>query len=369
MGFPFGKEFIPRRFEEYCRERTYTNFNWFVVWTVTFWCNLNCRYCYVDDKTDKDRNVDLAVGRIIEASPRFLALHGGEPLLVPELKDALKRIHEKSPRTFILTETNATHPDKVLDCLPYLNHVEISLDGLGEINRKVRGVDGDLIFRNFQAIHEQAKKKGTTVSISTVLTTVNYRRFTELVQAPAKHDPEVQFALFVMHPREDPLSVCHDPAVWKECREMVDRVCREHPNVKFKGDLTVRSSCRCGAQFFIRHIDKNGNWFDCKPHMHIKVFRMKTAHLKGLRGQLEILRQAFHLLDVLVLRKNKGLTCYAPCDWGEPLDPVFGYGEKLEESITKMIGALTDSEIRKLRSFIEKNINPNLPEGWESLFE
>jgi MoaA/NifB/PqqE/SkfB family radical SAM enzyme len=369
MSFPFGREFIPRSFEKYCRNISYRNFNWFVIWTVTTYCNLDCTYCYVGDRKDKKRNIEKGVDELIRAKPRFLGIHGGEPSLVPELPLALERFKKSSPNTFILTETNATYPEKIFDMLPFLNHIELSLDGLGDINKEVRGVDGDFIFRNFRKIHAETEKAGTSVSISTVLTTVNYRHFRNLVEKVADCAPGVEFAVFVMHPKENPLSVCHDEKIWKECKEIISGITEDHPNIKFKGDITVRPQCRCGAQFFIRHLDKMGNWFDCKPHMHLNIFRSKTKEARGIRGQIEILKQAFHLLDVLVLRKEKGLKCLAPCDWGEPLEPVFGYNSKMEESISKMIGKLDKKEIEEVRAFITKNINHNLPENWDSMFE
>lgn len=360
MTFPFGRGLIPRWFEKRCSRIRYPQFNWFVIWTVTRFCNLDCSYCYVDDRKNREYDLPKAVAEIEKARPRFLGLHGGEPVLADGLPHALDRIKEVTPQTFILTETNATMPDKVIECLPRLNHVEVSLDGLGEVNKKVRGVNGDVILENFMKIRNEAKKTGSTVSISTVLTTVNYRHFHELVEAVNDFDPKIGFAVFVMHPRTNPLSVRYDDDVWKESLQILEDISSRYPQVVFKGDMTVRDQCRCGAQYFIRHLKTDGTWHDCKPHMHIEIFRRKTANARGLKGQLQILKHAWHLFDVLLLRKKKGLTCLEPCDWGEPLNPVFGLEDRMDESLVKMIGVLDEFEKEKVLRFVRKNINSRI---------
>ncbi len=364
MGFPFGRGLVPRFFEKFCKAEHYPQFNWFVIWTVTTWCNLNCEYCYVGDRTDKRADLLKAAREIARVKPRFLGLHGGEPVLREELPQALSEIRQACPKTLILTETNATSPQKVITCLSWLNHIEISLDGLGDINRQVRGVDGDRILANFLEIRQQALQTKTTLSISTVLTTVNYKAFPDLVEVVQGKAPGTAFAVFVMHPKDRPLSVCHDAETWRKCREMLRTVTAAYPQVRYKGDVTVRSSCRCGAQYFIRHINPMGEWYDCKPNMHLDIFRRRTAHVRGWGGQWQILKEGLHLLDVLMLRKSRGMTCHEPCDWGEPLNPLFGFEKNLQESLVKMIGSLDEREKDELFVFVRKNINPGITREW-----
>jgi len=120
-----------------------------VVWNITRACNLKCVHCYNDSgagkpakeiTTDKARQVldDLACF----GCPSVL-FSGGEPLMRPDLFDLIEHAVDKGLRTVI--STNGTLIDeRTAETIKRrgVSYVGISLDGIGPINDKFRGVDG-----------------------------------------------------------------------------------------------------------------------------------------------------------------------------------------------------------------------------------
>ncbi|MDD5458715.1 MAG: radical SAM protein [Phycisphaerae bacterium] len=120
-----------------------------VVWNITRACNLRCIHCYNDSGTGKasnDATKDEAMA-IIDDLAHFgvpsLLFSGGEPLMRPDLFELIAYAGDKGMRTVI--STNGTLIDrkiakKIKDCK--VSYVGISLDGIGDINDKFRGVEG-----------------------------------------------------------------------------------------------------------------------------------------------------------------------------------------------------------------------------------
>ncbi len=120
-----------------------------VVWNITRACNLKCIHCYNDSgssdirneiTTDKAKNVLDDLAQFAVPSVLF---SGGEPLMRNDLFELLGYARDKKLRTVISTNgtlITAEAADKIYK--NGVSYVGISLDGIGQINDKFRGVNG-----------------------------------------------------------------------------------------------------------------------------------------------------------------------------------------------------------------------------------
>jgi len=112
-------------------------------------CNLKCVHCYNDSgagKTFHDITTDKAKAVIDDLAgfgvPSVL-FSGGEPLMRPDLFDLIQYASQRGLHTVISTNGTLITTDvakKIKDC--GISYVGISLDGIGQINDKFRGVSG-----------------------------------------------------------------------------------------------------------------------------------------------------------------------------------------------------------------------------------
>jgi MoaA/NifB/PqqE/SkfB family radical SAM enzyme len=99
---------------------------------VTKRCNLRCRFCWPPgDEPELDTPAALALLEKIRPRNPALNLTGGEPLLHPGLPDILRRAHDLGFHPLLLS-TNGLLIERVIDQLPLLDHLVISLDSMDE---------------------------------------------------------------------------------------------------------------------------------------------------------------------------------------------------------------------------------------------
>ncbi len=120
-----------------------------VVWNITRACNLKCVHCYNDSGSGKSFN-DITTEKakaVLDDLAGFgvpsVLFSGGEPLMRPDLFGLIQYAGQKGLRTVISTNGTLITTDaakKIKD--NGVSYVGISLDGIGEINDKFRGVSG-----------------------------------------------------------------------------------------------------------------------------------------------------------------------------------------------------------------------------------
>ncbi|MCD4654111.1 radical SAM protein, partial [bacterium] len=159
------------------------NFNWIVSWNVTYRCNLKCNYCHFHALKD-NANIEKSSGVVAKLKPKYLIVTGGEPLILPNISEIVRKTWEDAKKPFLIVNTNATvHLDRLYTFLDIINTVHISIDGLGMVNTKNRGVSGDFVLNQIKAINKEIKHRNlkTAILTMTVVTTENYRHVPELV--------------------------------------------------------------------------------------------------------------------------------------------------------------------------------------------
>lgn len=120
-----------------------------VVWNITSKCNLKCVHCYNDSGLNTDCNevTTEKAKEILDDLADFgvpsVLFSGGEPLMREDLFELIPYARSKGLRTVISTNGTLITSEKAKLIKEYgVSYVGISLDGIGPVNDKFRGVEG-----------------------------------------------------------------------------------------------------------------------------------------------------------------------------------------------------------------------------------
>ena len=146
-----------------------------VVWNITRTCNLRCVHCYADSHAEKypgeltwEQCCDV-IDDLAAYGASALLLSGGEPLLHPHLPDILRRATARGLKVTISTNGTRITPELArLFKDVGVAYVGISLDGIGEVHDKFRGVPGafDGAIRGFRLCEEVGQKTGLRLTLT-----------------------------------------------------------------------------------------------------------------------------------------------------------------------------------------------------------
>lgn len=316
------KKAVYRTVDALSSRRTYDHFNWVTIWTITRQCNLRCKYCYVDFVDYNPENFRRGLDHILSHPPKWLILHGGEPTSVPDLPDALRRIREVRPDIFVTSESNLTYKSRTMELAELVNHFEISWDGLGDINKQTRGISGDVIERHLRELAPKCRDLNVKLSISVVISTINYRHLGPLIERMQEIEPNMDCIFFVLHPKSNPMSVAHRDDTFQEFLGILKDLQRQYPGkITYPEAMPVQDKLRCFAQFFVSHIHETGEPYYCKRSHHLAAFQERQFSGRGWRGVRDFAEHSWQLFDSLVFRRF-GPTCMKPCDWGYNIEKI-----------------------------------------------
>jgi len=149
-----------------------------VVWNITRACNLKCVHCYNDSgacKADDELSTAEAKG-VLDDLAQFgvpsVLFSGGEPLMRPELFELIGYAVEKSMRTVISTNGTLITAETAKRIKQHgVSYVGISLDGIGPVNDKFRGVSG--AFERAVAGIKNCQDAGVRIGLRLTLTGKN----------------------------------------------------------------------------------------------------------------------------------------------------------------------------------------------------
>ena len=146
-----------------------------VVWNITRTCNLRCVHCYADSHAERYagelswEQCCAVIDDLADYKVNALLLSGGEPLLHPQLPQILQRATEKGLKVTISTNGTRITPDmaRLFKDLG-VAYVGISLDGIGAVHDKFRGVQGafDGAIRGFKLCEEVGQKTGLRLTLT-----------------------------------------------------------------------------------------------------------------------------------------------------------------------------------------------------------
>lgn len=117
------------------------------VLAVTYRCNSRCTMCDIWKLKDTPE-LELESYKKLPASLCDINVSGGEPFLRQDIVELVKTLHETCPKARIVISSNGylTDPikDKMRQILKFVPNagVGISIDGIGEMHDKIRGIPG-----------------------------------------------------------------------------------------------------------------------------------------------------------------------------------------------------------------------------------
>lgn len=149
-----------------------------VIWNLTRTCNLECMHCYAS-AAPRNFGRELTTGQALGAIEQMkdagvtgLILSGGEPMLRKDLKTIT--IKAKEMGFIVALSSNGTligdkEADMIRECA--FDYVGISLDGIGDIHDRVRGVKG--AFDKAIGGLFRVKERGVRAGVRFTLTKIN----------------------------------------------------------------------------------------------------------------------------------------------------------------------------------------------------
>ena len=156
-----------------------------VVWNITRMCNLKCVHCYNDSgnqKSGSEVSTEHAK-KILDDLAGFgvpsVLFSGGEPLMRPDLLELLKYAGQQGLRTVISTNgTLITSGIAEKIRAAEISYVGISLDGIGPVNDKFRGLAGafDMAVKGIR----NCRNAGVRVGLRLTLTKKNVQDLSRL---------------------------------------------------------------------------------------------------------------------------------------------------------------------------------------------
>jgi radical SAM family uncharacterized protein len=168
-------------------------------------CNLECKMCPFWRREDEEL-LSLAdevrmMESLADAGVSFMGFEGGEPLLRPHLVEILRESHARFHTSLV---TNGWLLGRRLDELrPYLEHLFVSLDGIGPMHDFLRGIPGsyDKAVEGISRAREQLP-----TSISSTLTKSNLNQAEALVELAERLGVQVTFQVAYDYATADPMS-------------------------------------------------------------------------------------------------------------------------------------------------------------------
>lgn len=158
----------------------------YVLWDITYECNLKCEHCLVSagNKLKNELSLDEVKGIIDQLADMkifSLTFLGGEPLMRPDFFEVLAYSSKKNFSVTFSTNGFLIN-DYVVEKLENIDvfTVQVSLDGLEETHNKIRGID-----TSFTRAIQGTKKlvdSGIRVGISTVVNKLNLGEIDELIE-------------------------------------------------------------------------------------------------------------------------------------------------------------------------------------------
>lgn len=171
-----------------------------ITWEITHKCNLNCIHCLSGSSDSSPGELNLTeckniVDQLAASGVFEINFGGGEPLLQDYFLPLLSYIHDKGIVTCISTNGTVL-TDEYIEFFKenLLVNIQVSLDGaIAEVNDRIRGRGTfDRIIRGI----ERLAGKNISLSINTVVTSLNFHQLPELKEMAASYGARLRVSRF-----------------------------------------------------------------------------------------------------------------------------------------------------------------------------
>ena len=192
--------YIVNKIKYFCRSK-YTNTT--VVYPSTIMlelgnhCNLHCMTCARENEDGK--RMDKGFMKVVQAKKIIdelypyldtIGLTGmGETFFYEELKEVASYIKKKKKSIRISVSTNANFPnfiDKVELAIPYIDTIQVSMDGIGDTYEAIRcGGKFAPFEENLEKLISITKQHHVNLMLNLVITHLNYHQMPDVVEFAA----------------------------------------------------------------------------------------------------------------------------------------------------------------------------------------
>lgn len=178
-----------------------------LTWDINYACQLRCIYCYSESGRRKEKRLSTedifrVVDALTSAPLEDVQISGGEPTLVAELPEVLRRLRLHIPKVRVFTNGQELDTAMAEALVEHATHVHVSLDG-GDalVNDSIRGHKGafDAAIGSLSLLNrtvKQRREKGlpsAQLGIDTVIVRGNFRHLEALCTHVAARFDELSF--------------------------------------------------------------------------------------------------------------------------------------------------------------------------------
>ncbi len=355
------------------------NFYWALAWELTHKCNLACSYCPQDHSGYPNEDLEKGIELVCSLQPRFIWVGGGEPTLVPDLGDVIRRVKKECEDPWLVVNTNFLSPEQIYEEISETaDGIYISLDGFGKDNWTNRGFNGEKLFK--KAVRLIEKFPQVHWAMDTVVTVDNLdtiEAFTHRVQSEI---PLLTQNIWPMCPTNHPRSIGRDVDSIARFRSILERLSTDYPHIRYSMPPEhyeqdgCHDSCNpldrvpdpeelrsCDRQFFHAEIKPDGLLYDC---FHRQLCGLD--HIAATSLQNEDQDQLLRVLELLELQRDRSTSynsvCSHPCKVWEDIDCIIHAESTAAPQLRvfpEFAGKFRPQDKDRAVPFIRENMNPD----------
>jgi radical SAM protein with 4Fe4S-binding SPASM domain len=157
----------------------------YVLWDITYACNLRCRHCLVDAGNQPPQPMSLPeicriIDQLVDMGVLYVNFVGGEPFIRRDMFDILAYASQR-PIGLSVTTNGVLVDDALVSRLAAINlfDVQVSIDGLEETHDTFRGLHGTF-GKATEAVRRFSEASFRT-TINTVMTKLNHNELEPMV--------------------------------------------------------------------------------------------------------------------------------------------------------------------------------------------
>ncbi|MFH1560184.1 MAG: radical SAM protein [Chloroflexota bacterium] len=158
-----------------------------VVWNTSRRCNLHCIHCYTESN-DQDYPNELSrqeglalIDQLADFGVPVLLLSGGEPLYRPDILELASYAVGKGLRVVLSTNGSLITPELAREIkTAEVSYAGVSLDGVGEVHDRFRGVKGTFQ-KSLEGIRH-CQEAGVKAGLRFTITRHNYHQIDDIFQ-------------------------------------------------------------------------------------------------------------------------------------------------------------------------------------------
>ncbi len=225
---------------------------------LLYTCNLRCKMCpFWRRKDEKLLSVDEEVKmmkKLADAGVLFMGFEGGEPLLRKDLAEILRESHDRFHTSLVTNGILLKH--RINEIKNYLDFLFVSIDGIGKVHDRIRGVDG-AFEKSVEGIKVASQYVPTGISFT--ITSENMDEALKVVKLAEELKVGVNFQVAYDYSTADKLSPSRE-----RLRELLESLLK----LKLEGAPIINSK-----EYFKAVLDSwyNNKTWDCKPWLTINI--------------------------------------------------------------------------------------------------